>query len=294
MNDSQHLTKCLLACTLAVAMVSTLTAQTAVDVSAKVVRIKGPARYTSGNGVWQPLKVGAVLRSGTIVQTSTERDSFVDIVLGDAGAAMPTPVAFKPSIPNSRSSSGVSYQPASEQNVIRIWENTALGIDKLASMQTGAEVVTDTQLDLKAGRITGSVNKMSPASKYEIKLPNGVAGIRGTVYDVSAEGLVRVLIGQVVLAWVDAKTGAVATQVIMGGNQYDAKSAQMTPLPASENEVFSKVLSAMKVTPARGQVDTVYAGDKTIHHVSPVGPPFNPPGPPPVIPPGRGRGGGPP
>src|SRR5690349_24996818 len=96
-----------------------------------------------------------------------------------------------------------SYQPSVDQNVVRIWENSAVGIDKLTSMQTGAEAVTETQLDLKAGRITGSVKKMSAASKYEVKLPNGVAGIRGTTYDITADGLIKVYVGSVVVATVD-------------------------------------------------------------------------------------------
>ena len=109
----------------------------------------------------------------------------------------------------------VSYAPTAEQNMVRIWENTLLGIDKLTATETGADVVTETQLDLKAGHIFGMVKKMSAASKYEVKIPNGVAGIRGTVYDISAEGVVKVLSGSVVLAYV-GPDGTTQTQVIMG------------------------------------------------------------------------------
>lgn len=282
MKLTLNLTKGLLASTLALAMVSTLTAQTAMDGVAKVIRIKGPARYTTGNNVWQPLKVGAVLRPGTIVQTSTEKDSYVDMVLGDEHASAPetpstSPALFKPFIPNSWGAGGGgggAYHASAEQNVIRIWENTALGIDKLSAMQTGSDLVTDTQLDLKAGRITGNVKKMSAASKYEIKLPNGVAGIRGTVYDVTADGRVRVLIGQVVLAWVDPKTGNVVTQVVMGGNQYDASSGQMSPLPAGDLKGIDQLTLSMRATGpvvgADGQ--TLYVPDKTVSSsVSPIG-----------------------
>ncbi len=38
--------------------------------------------------------------------------------------------------------------------MVRIWENTLLSIDKLTVTQTGADVVTETQLDLKAGHIS--------------------------------------------------------------------------------------------------------------------------------------------
>ncbi len=285
MKHTRNLISCFTACAIAVAMVSTLSAQTAADGAAKVVRVKGPARYTTGNGVWQPLKAGAILRPGTILQTSTEKGSFVDLVLGDGSAAVPTPAVYRPYIPNSMAPS-VSYQPTSEQNVVRVWENTALGIDKLTAMSTGADVVTETQLDLKAGRISGNVKKMSAASKYEIKLPNGVAGIRGTTFDITAEGVVRVLVGSVVMAWVDPKSGNVVTQVVMGGQQYDARSGQITPINEAEIKAFDKTMVSMRVVPFADQ--TTLASDRTVRHVSPVGPPFNPPGPPPVIPPRRG------
>src|ERR1051326_8157071 len=191
MKQSRNLINSLVACSIALAMVTSAVAQTAIDGGAKVIRVKGPARYTTGNNVWQPLRVGTVLRPGSVIQTSTEKGAFVDIVLGDVNAPMPSPVVYKPYIPSSFASS-TTYQPTAEQNVVRVWENTALGIDKLTAMQSGAEMVSETQLDLKAGRITGSVKKMSAASKYEVKLPNGVAGARGTVYDITAEGVVRV------------------------------------------------------------------------------------------------------
>ena len=131
----------------------------------------------------------------------------VDLVLGDG--------ARRRVASEGRPATMLSYQPSSEQNMVRIWENTLLGVDKLTETHTGADVVTETQLDLKAGRITGTVKKMSAASKYEVKIPNGVAGIRGTVYDISAEGVIKVLSGSVVLAYV-GPDGAPVTQVIMG------------------------------------------------------------------------------
>jgi hypothetical protein len=63
-----------------------------------------------------------------------------------------------------------------EQNTLRLWADTLLSVDKLTVTETGADVATDTQLDLKAGHIYGVVKKMSAGSKYEVKIPNGVAG----------------------------------------------------------------------------------------------------------------------
>src|SRR5204862_3236017 len=83
MKRFQSLTLSLLAGGLALAMVTTADAQ-AVPAMAKVVRIHGNARMTTGNNVWQPLKVGALVGAGTVIQTA--KDSYVDLVLGDNNA----------------------------------------------------------------------------------------------------------------------------------------------------------------------------------------------------------------
>ena len=277
MKHTRHLINSLVPCVVALALASTAIAQSAIDGAAKVVRIKGPARYTTGNNVWQPLRVGTVLRPGTVIQTSTEKGSFVDLVMGDVNAALPSPVSYSPYqpyqiyIPNSFSSSSSAYQPSSDQNVVRVWENTALGIDKLAAMQSGSETVTETQLDLKAGRITGNVKKMSAASKYEVKLPNGVAGIRGTVYDITADGVVRVFVGSMVVAWVDSKSGNVVTQVVMGGQQYDARTNQISPIAEPDMQTFERLTASMRF--AAPAAPSTLASDRTVIDVSPVGPP---------------------
>ena len=172
-------------------------------------------------------------------------------------------------------------QPNAAQNVVRLWQNSALGIDKLTTTQTGADTVNETQLDLKMGHISGNVKKMSAASKYEIKLPNGVAGIRGTLYVIFAEGIVKVRIGSVVLDWVDPKTGNVVTQVVSGGQMYDARTGQVTPLSPGDQHTLDTVSASMRFTGAA--TTTVLASDRTVTSASPVGPVVPPPGPPPVL-----------
>jgi hypothetical protein len=240
------------------------------DGAAKVVRAKGPARYTTGNNVWQPVRVGDVLRAGTVIQTSTEEGSYVDLVLGDGNAALPQAVTYRPGVPNSVASSTMSFRPSSEQNVVRVWANSAMGIDKLTAMQTGADTVSETQLDLKQGRITGNVKKMSAASKYEVKLPNGVAGVRGTLFDIQAIGIVKVYVGSMVVAWVDPKTQNVTTQTVMGGQSYDASANQISPLsPASMSELQALGTSLLV---SQGVVTTTsLASDHTVVGMSPVG-----------------------
>jgi hypothetical protein len=127
--------------------------------TAEVRNISGSAKYSSGGGVWVPLKVGTVLRPGSVVQTAA--DSTVDLDLAQNGP------------------------------VVRVTGDTTLGIDRLNFQRGGGDAGTtiDTQLDLQVGRILGHVKKMTASSKYEIKLPNGVAGIRGTDYDISVRPL---------------------------------------------------------------------------------------------------------
>lgn len=218
MKKTQSILNSLVACGVALAMVSTLAAQSGDQGAAKVIRLKGAVRYSTGNNVWQPLKLGDVVRPGTAIQTAA--DSRVDLALGDASAPVARPMP----------SDMISYQPMAEQNIVRLWENTLMGVDKLTEMRTGMDVVTETQLDLKAGHITGSVKKMSAASKYEVKLPNGVAGIKGTIYECYAEGVIKVREGSIVVAY-PGPNGANVTQVIMSMQMFDIRTGILSPLP---------------------------------------------------------------
>jgi len=267
MKRTRSLVNGLFACAIALAMVTSLAAQTT-EGAAKVIRIKGPARFSTGNNVWQPLKVGDVLKAGTVIQTSTEANSYVDLALGDGSTPVPSAASSSAYTPSIATSSSSGYQPSSEQNIVRVFENSALGIDKLTMQQTGADEVTDTQLDLKAGRILGSVKKMSAASKYEVKLPNGVAGIRGTIYDISASGVVRVLTGSVVIAYVNSD-GSVTTKVVTAGKQFNPTTGMVTDMTRAD---ITALVKSWRSTIIVVNAPTTYTVDHTIYNVSPVRP----------------------
>jgi hypothetical protein len=131
--------------------------------AARVAHLKGAARCKTGNLAWQQLKPGDLLQPGCMIQTA--ENSRLDLVLS-AGSL------------------------SDRQTVVRMWEDSCLGIDQLADAQT--------QLDLQAGRISGK-GSPSPASKYTVKTPYAVATIRAAVFDVSAEGGVKARSGSVVL-----------------------------------------------------------------------------------------------
>ncbi len=222
------------------------------DIVAKVYRLTGSARYNTGDGNWKDLHRGDVLRPGTIVQTADK--SRVDLVLGESDNPIPRPVMGE----------ALTFHPDAQQNVVRIWENTTLGIDKLNVMKSGGGDVSETELDLQKGHIFGTVKRMSPASSYRVKIPNGVAAIRGTVYDLTAEGLLRVLYGTVVLDHV-GPGGEHITQTVSQNQEYDARTMQIIPLtdPIKDGMSFTARQTFLPLA-----TPSVITPDHTIYPVS--------------------------
>ena len=264
MNYTRSFLNSLVACGIALAMVSTLSAQSR-DASATVLRIKGSARYSVGNNIWQPLSAGQVVHAGTVIQTDRDAGSYVDLALGEGSAPIVATSPIASTLPSKGGS--VNFKPSTQQNTVRVKDNTVLGIDKLTVMDTGADTVTDTQLDLKSGRIIGNVKKMSASSRYEVKLPNGVAGIRGTIYDISADGNISVASGSVVISFVDSQ-GNVQTRVVMGGQGYNSRTDQVTALAAGLAEQITTDASAMGMGGV--QTSSTVSIDRTILFVSPT------------------------
>lgn len=250
----------LVSCVLALASANYVSAQTTTsDGIAKVVKISGDARYfTSGDSTPHQVKVGMILKSGTTIQTASGAGNYVDLVLNNAQAvapAEPSPSAI------------AHYQPKAEQDGIRIFDNSVLSVDKLAVTATGADMVTDTELDLKAGSVLGTVKKLTPSSKYEVKIPNGVAGIRGTIYYLNASGIIRVLSGSVVVAYVGSG-GNVITQVVNSGEQFDINTGLVTPLSPSDIVFLSQNALGFKIMFV--QPITFISPDHRVYFVSPV------------------------
>ena len=217
-------------------------AQSIKDRTGKVVRVKGAARYSSGSSSWQPLKVGTILRSGYVVQTAA--DSYADIVLNeDATAevfavntrpASTTPTAAKPAL----GSTGARKSP--DHDVIRVQSDSVLAIDKVSATDTGVDRVTDTQLDLRTGSIFFSVKKQAAASRFEVKVPNGVAGIRGTTGLIFANGLIVCLTGSVVTAYTDP-SGKVTTIVVPAGSQFDSSTGRISVIDSIRFEQYQGI-----------------------------------------------------
>ena len=124
---------------MALALATCLHAQT--PGKAEVRAIKGSASFSAAPGAPSAaLKVGTVLYSGSTIKTGP--GAWVDLFLGNSAGS------------------------------VRVTESTTLSLDKLAFTDTGADTVVEVQLNLPDGTILGNVNKLSAASKYEVKVPD--------------------------------------------------------------------------------------------------------------------------
>lgn len=244
----------LIAAVLSLALIAPAGAETAAARTGKVVRIKGDARYTAGKKVWEPLKVGTILKAGTIVQTA--KNSFVDIVINeDATASSVTLLQPKAGAAASASAgAGGSATPSPDQDVVRVLDDSYLVFDSLSAKTTTAGNVTETLLDLKKGSIFGSVKKQAAASRFEVKIPNGVAGIRGTIFLISASGSISCLTGSVVGAFPNS-TGGIATQVVGAGSELNTNTGEISPLSSASAGTMTVMSSESNYAESKGKKD---------------------------------------
>ncbi len=238
-------------------------AQSDIKQYATAVRIVGQARYSAGDNVWHPLVVGKVLGPGNVIQTAV--NATVDLVLGDRVNAQ---IAAHPSQIGLAADSNVrglvSYKASAAQNVIRMQSDTVLAIDKLSVANMGVDTTTDTELDLRQGSIFGSVKKLSAASQYLIKTPNGIAGVRGTTFSLSASGAITVTDGSCVISVVI--NGQTVTQTVVAGQQFDPATGQVTQLTPQELNAAEQT-AVKTMTVLTGYVSFALAN--TIIYVSP-------------------------
>jgi hypothetical protein len=238
----------MLACGLTLALATSAVAQCK-EAVATVFRVSGSVQYSPAcNGVFQPLHKGDVVIAGALIQTGLNSKSSVDLIIGEQGT-----IKIGPSIGTT------PYHSRSDQNTIHIHSNSVLGIDKLTitDPEAGGTPVIDTELDLRLGHITGNVKKMTAGSHYEIKYKSGVAGIRGSVYDMLVEDLpdgtakctLRMIEGAAVLSYINA-AGEVSIQEIFPGQQFSpGPGATPGQIPPEVLNTIQPTLTGMSVPP---------------------------------------------
>jgi len=253
---------------LVLSLAASAPAQSTVKQYATVSRIVGQAQYSAGDNVWHPLVVGKVLGPGNVMKTAT--NSTVQIIIGDAiNNHISLPVVGDHTVTVGPATDYavrglMSSKVIAAQNVISMGSDTVLAIDKLSVANTGVDAASDTELDLRQGTITGTVKKLSAASQYLIKIPNGIAGIRGTTFFLSANGFIYVKDGSAVIS--EVINGQTITQTVTAGEQFDPATGQVTQLTPLEMQNAEQG-AVMAVTLQEGIIS--FANDQTTVYVSP-------------------------
>jgi hypothetical protein len=267
MKNIQMLVGCILVLAMAgVARAETYTKPAAIT----VVGVQGEARYSVDGKAWHPLVVGKILRQGAVLETAS--GSSVDLVL----SGTPVPLSQESSAPGSLSTLSVAPDPnvrgyatvnaAAQQNVIRMQGNTMLAVDQLSVINTGADTVGNTELDLRSGNIFTSVKKLSANSQFIIKLPNGVAGIRGTTASLGANDDVECFQGEITLV-IMGPDGKLIKKSITGGFKYDPATGEVFDMSRSMRQALREFGISARTIVARVFPITP---DCTVVYISPT------------------------
>jgi len=124
--------------------------------SAKVLDLEGKVEVKNQAGAWMPADIDMVLNQGDMIRT--QNDSFA--LLNVDGMAQTATVEVK--------------------------ENSELTLAEL--MEDRAEKTQSTLLDLAIGEILIKAKKLhSEQSRFEVKTPTSIVGVRGTTFSVSVE-----------------------------------------------------------------------------------------------------------
>jgi len=125
---------------------------------ATIAEITGTAEVKIGSGKWAPAKAGMSLTQGDAIRTKINSIAILDL----DGKARSAKVEMK--------------------------ENSLLTLAELA--ENKAENTQKTLLDLSLGKILIQVQKLrQDNSKFEVKTPTSVVGVRGTTFSVAVEAI---------------------------------------------------------------------------------------------------------
>ena len=132
---------------------------------ALVQAVSGEVTVLLDGSKWLPIQTGEMLKTGAVIKTGAK--SQADLFLGINGS------------------------------MLRLAANTELKFNLLAIKESLIEPIAQTEMELINGRIIGNVRKLPMGSSYVVKTPKGLAKVKGTVYDINADGELVVVSGKV-------------------------------------------------------------------------------------------------
>ncbi len=207
------------AVSLALALALTARAQ---EATAKVQRIAaGSAQCSEDGSTWQTLQAGAVLKQGTTIKT--DASGVVDLYLGKNGP------------------------------LLRVAPDTTLKFNTLTCDKGAGETITDTELGLDNGKITGIVRKISGSSKFEIKTASTTCAIKGTKFDGSSRGQFAIKDGTAEVFYTPAGETSPTRFDVPGGYTFEPSAnggkGGVIPTPAELVLDFQQSLDALTGIP---------------------------------------------
>ena len=124
------------------------------DTKAIVRSVHGDVTYQAdGAGPFLPLKVNTELHQKTVLKSGPGADAYLQV-------------------------NGYT-------STVKLGENTTVTLAVMTAMGPGSNADTSTDLKLDGGALLGMVKKLSANSEYRVVVPCGVAGVRGTDFQVT-------------------------------------------------------------------------------------------------------------
>jgi len=144
-------------------------------------------------------------------------------------------------------------------STVRLAESTTVTLATMTATGPGLAADTSTDLKLDGGSLLGSVRKLSANSDYKVSVPNGVAGIRGTDFQVSvniqANGTITIVFTSVtgtVFCQVNppaGSTAAAASRTLTTGQSWTV-TGTATVTATGTTYTTSPLVPVVNLTPA--------------------------------------------
>jgi hypothetical protein len=127
-------------------------------------------------------------------------------------------------------------------SVLRLVGDSELELQNLSKLETGIDVITETQLKVKRGSLVGAQRKLHRPSVLAIRTPFGEATIVGTEYVVNQQGAVSVLSGSVDVTYnLPGNKGSIKVTVAAGQTFDPGTGKVAATTPAQLQNVLADV-----------------------------------------------------
>ena len=190
----------------------------------QVTSVQGPIVYSTDHSTWADLKPGMTLGQGAQLKTGPEGSA--DLDFDYSGTAL------------------------------RLRSNSQLELTRMDEVVADGNVVIDTRLNLTAGSLVGSQDKLEKPSTFTILTPNDSATIRGTQYVVNSDGAVTCIRGEVAVT-ASSHQGSPINAQVPAGFSFNPVTSQVAATAPANLSGFSRDIQTVQLN-----VDKLGNGDR--------------------------------